>query len=294
MHWLKELKAKARFKEPLSAHTTLGIGGLAEAWVEPGNFGQLAAVVRHCFKEKIPSLIIGKGSNLLFSDKGFKGVVISLSSPDFSKIQVKGTRISCGAGLSLNRLIRQAQKKGLGGVEFLAGIPSTVAGALIMNAGSPNEGIGSLIRSVTVMDKRGRSRLLTKKQLKFSYRNSNLDKYIVLETVFGLSKRSPKRIRENIDVYLAQKRKTQDLGAKSAGCVFKNPDNGLTAAEMIEACGLKGSRRGGAQISKRHANYIINRNKASARDVLYLMRLAQRRVKQKFGICLKPEIKIIR
>jgi len=294
MHWLKKLKTRTRFKEPLSAHTSLRIGGRANAWVEPTNFEQLQEIVCRCLKQRIPYLVIGKGSNLLFSDRGFKGVVISLSSAGFTKTQFKGTLISCGAGVSLSRLLNRTQKKGLGGVEFLAGIPSSVGGALIMNAGTPKKGIGNFLRSVTVMDKKGRRRLLTKKQLKFGYRKSNLGKYIILETVLGLSKRQPKRIKENINTYLRQKRKTQDLGAKSAGCVFKNPDNGLSAGEMIEACGLKGTCRGGAQISQRHANYIINRNKACAKDVLRLMRLAQRQVKWKFNIRLEPEIKIIR
>ena len=304
MHWLKDLKARVRFKEPLNIHTTLHIGGPADVWVEPGDFEELREVVCRCIKKQLPYLVIGRGSNILVSDDGFRGVVICLSSPAFSAMAVKGTRLICGAGLTLNKLIRQAQKRGLGGLEFLAGIPASVAGAVVMNAGNRNMAIGSLVESVTAMDSKGKLRLLKKNQLKFGYRRSNLNGYIVLKAELGLVKRSPKKINQNIAANLAQKRRTQDLTSKSAGCIFKDPSHprlprdihggqGLSAGEMIEACGLKRRRRGGAEISPKHANYIINRNGAKARDVLYLINLAQRQVKKKFGVQLEPEIRII-
>ncbi len=304
MHWLKDLKVRIRFKEPLNIHTTLHIGGPADVWVEPGDFEELREVVCRCIKKQLPYLVIGRGSNILVSDDGFRGVVICLSSPAFSAMAVKGSRLICGAGLTFNKLIRQAQKRGLGGLEFLAGIPASVAGAVVMNAGNRNMAIGSLVESVTAMDRKGKLRLLKKNQLKFGYRRSNLNGYIVLKAELGLVKRSPKKINQNIAANLAQKRRTQDLTSKSAGCIFKDPPHprlprdmhggqDLSAGEMIEACGLKRRRRGGAEISPKHANYIINRNGAKARDVLYLMDLAQRQVKKKFGVQLEPEIKII-
>lgn len=311
MHWLKGLKARVRFKEPLNIHTTLHIGGPADVWVEPGDFEGLREVVCRCIKKQLPYLVIGRGSNILVSDDGFRGIVICLSSPVFSATEVKGTRLICGGGLALNKLIRQAQKRGLGGLEFLAGIPASVAGAVAMNAGNRNRAIGSLVESVTAMDRKGKVRLLKKNQLKFGYRRSNLNRYIVLKVQLGLVRRSPKKISENIAANLAQKRRTQDLASKSAGCIFKNPfairhprhsrlprnmhgGQGLTAGEMIEACGLKRRRRGGAEISAKHANYIVNRNGAKAGDVLYLINLAQRQVKKKFGVLLEPEIRILK
>ena len=293
MHWLKDLKGHLRFKEPLSAHTTLRIGAAADIWFEPKDYQELTKIICRCLKGRIPYLVIGKGSNILFSDQGFKGIVICLSAPAFAKINFEGKHISCGAGLALNKLINQAKMQGLGGLEFLAGIPASVAGALVMNAGNRLKSIGSLVKSVTVMDKKGKVRVLKDKQLKFDYRQSNLNRYIVLEAKLKLVKRSPKKIRENIAKFLKQKSKTQDLTSKSAGCIFKNPRHFLTAGEMIEACGLKGARKGGAEVSKRHANYFINRNSAKSKDILYLINLAQRQVKKKFGVHLEPEIRIV-
>ncbi|MBL7084849.1 MAG: UDP-N-acetylmuramate dehydrogenase [Candidatus Omnitrophica bacterium] len=294
MPWLKELKGQIHFKEPLNIHTTLGVGGAAGVWVEPRDCQELKKVICHCLNERIPYVVIGKGSNILFSDRGFKGIVVCLNSPQFTKMEVKRNCVSSGAGLSLNTLIRETQKRGLAGLEFLAGIPASIAGALVMNAGNRQKGIGSLAKSVTVMDKQGRVRILKSKQLRFGYRQSNLNRYIVLEAVLKLVKGSPKTIKENITRALTRKRKTQDLSFKSAGCIFRNPRYDLTAGEMIEACGLKGRREGGAEISGKHANYIVNRNGAKAKDILYLIKLAQEEVKKKFDVLLEPEIKIIK
>ena len=297
MHWLIRLKARVRFNEPLSNHTTLRIGGPAEVWVEPKDIGQLRQILCRCVKEQIPYLVVGRGSNILFSERGFRGIVICLNSRAFTKMEIKTQAyISCGAGLDLSKLISQAQKRGLGGLEFLAGIPATAGGALIMNAGNTKDNIASLVESVTVMDRRGVTRVLKKKQLIFGYRRSNLDRYIVLEAQLRLTKSSPKKVKEQILENLSKKRETQDLTARSAGCIFKNPHprHRLAAGQMLEACGLKRRRKGGGEISAKHANYIINRNSAQACDILYLINLAQREVRKKFGVLLEPEIKIIK
>ncbi|UCB56590.1 MAG: UDP-N-acetylmuramate dehydrogenase [Candidatus Omnitrophota bacterium] len=293
MHWLKELKAEVRLKEPLNIHTTLRIGGPADAWAEPQDYSELKELVCNCRRRKISYFVIGRGSNILVSDKGFKGMIISLSAPCFSGIRVEKNRIFCGAGLPLAKLIRQAQKKGWAGWEALAGIPASVGGALIMNAGRGKKTIGNLVRGVTVMDRNGKTHLLKKAQVKFGYRQSNLDKYIVLGAEFALKEKSPEEIRENITAVLKEKRRKQHLNRKNAGCIFKNPTHRLTAGEMIEACGLKGRERGEAEISKKHANFIINRANAASSDIFYLMDLAQRKVQKKFGVLLEPEIRII-
>jgi UDP-N-acetylmuramate dehydrogenase len=281
------------FEEPLNTHTTLGVGGPAQMWVQPNNTQQLEKLICYFANSQMLYLVIGRGSNILFSDQGFKGAVICLNAPAFTKMEVKKNLVSVGAGLSLNKLIRQLQKMGLSGLEFLAGIPASVGGALVMNAGNYSNNIGNFVISVTVMDKRGKIHNIKTERLRFGYRQSNLNQYIILEALLKLTKRSPQLIRNDIIVYLKQKRKTQDLKAKSAGCIFKNPQHYLTAGEMIDYCGLKGKRRGGAEISVRHANYIINRNGARANDVLYLIDLVQREVQSKFGVNLEPEIKII-
>lgn len=294
MNWLNSLKADIRFKEPLSRHTTLHIGGPADVWVAPDDREDLRKIICRCLKGGISYLVIGKGSNILFSDRGFRGVVICLSASAFTRIEIKGNRVSFGAGVSLNKLLNQTQEKGLGGLEFLAGIPATTGGALVMNAGARKRDIGTLVKNVTVMDKQGRVRVLNKKQSQFGYRRSRLNRYIVLEAEFKLIKRSPGRIKKNLSRFLEQKRKTQELNSNNAGCIFKNPRHRLTAGQMLEACGLRRRRKGGAEISQKHANYIINKDNAKARDIFYLIELARREVKKKFGVNLEPEIKIVK
>ncbi len=293
MPWLKSLKANVRFKEPLSAHTSLSVGGPADIWAQPENYSELKKIVCFCLKQQKPYIVVGKGANILASDRGFRGVALYLNAPAFTKMEIKETCIRCGAGLPLAKLLRETEKRGLTGLEFLAGIPATVAGAVVMNAGTRTNGLGNFVKGVTVMDKKGKLRRFKKRQLKFAYRQSNLNNYIVLEVELALTRKNAREVKQNIAAQLAQKRKTQDLRAKSAGCIFKNPQHPLTAGEMIEACGLKQRRKGGAEISPRHANYIINRNRAKARDILYLIHLAQREVKKKFGVLLEPEIRIL-
>ncbi|MFH1045430.1 MAG: UDP-N-acetylmuramate dehydrogenase [Candidatus Omnitrophota bacterium] len=293
MYWLKRLKSRINFKEPLSRHTTLGVGGRVKVWIEPKNIAELKVVICHCARGQIPFMVIGKGSNLLFHDQGFKGVAIALRAPEFTELKIKGSRAYCGAGVAVAALMRQAQKQGLGGLEFLAGIPATVAGAIVMNAGTPLKGIGDLVESVQVMDKKGRLKILLKNKLHFRYRYSNLERYIIVGVVLRLLKKDPGVIQEEISAFLKKKRHAQDLQTKSAGCIFKNPHHTLSAGAMIESCGLKGMRKGGAEISSIHANYIINRDQAQAEDILSLIRMAQREVRKKFKVSLEPEIKII-
>ena len=294
MYWPKKLKSHLRFKEPLNIHTTLGVGGRADVWAEPENVDELATLLRHCRDLNAPYIIIGRGSNLLFSESGFKGVVFSLASGYFSKCQVSENTIRCGAGVPLQKVLRMALREGLKGLEFLAGIPASVGGAVVMNAGSKEKAIGQFIESVSVMDKDAKVLKIGRKKLSFGYRNSNLKKYLVLDVELKLEKSTPETIRKNIDSCIKRKRLTQDTTSKSAGCIFKNPHHVLSAASMIEACGLKNTTRGGAQISSKHANYIINRNGATADDILHLIKVAKSEVKKKFGVTLSPEIKIIK
>ena len=255
--------------------------------------------------QKIPLLIIGAGSNILVDDRGIKGIVAKLNSPCFKRILVNKRVISAGAGLSLSRLVRCAKENGLSGFELLAGIPGTVGGALIMNAGN----IGDNVYDMTIMDKRGRLRILKRKDIHFNYRDSNLSDYIILNAQFKLVRKNKKSIAKSINDYLDYRRKTQDLSWPSAGCIFRNPDSKSvlrfrsgaisnkikpSAAYFIERAGLKGSSIGGAAVSLKHANFIINKGKASSWDILRLMTYITRRVKRRFNLDLKPEIKIWR
>jgi UDP-N-acetylmuramate dehydrogenase len=294
VYWPKKLKNRLRLKEPLNIHTTIGVGGDAEVWAEPQDANELALLLEHCKLIKAPYIVIGRGSNLLFSENGFKGVVFSLASGYFSKCKVNNDKIICGAGVALQKLLQVACKEGLSGLEFLAGIPASVGGAVVMNAGSRKKGIGDLVDSITVMNKKGKVEKIKKDRLLFSYRKSNLKKYLILDVELKLRKSTPKAVKKNMDLYVQNKQLTQDTKSKSAGCIFKNPPHVLSAAEMIEACGLKNTTHGGAQISDKHANYIINRNQATASDVLYLIKMAKTEVKKKFGVSLSPEVKIIK
>ena len=274
--------------------------------------------------------IIGAGSNLLVNDGKIKGMVVKLSSARFKRItpcpvvpfykagsfaasrrepaQLRRKRanqrlINVGAGVSLARLVSYARRFGLSGCELLAGIPGTVGGALVMNAG----GIGNSVFDVLVMDRSGRIKTLKNKDIRFGYRSSNLSRYVILGARLKLVKKSKTAIEKSINEYLIHRRKTQDLSFPSAGCVFKNPNpkpalrlrSGQmagkvksSAAYLIERCGLKGLSFGDAAVSNKHANFIINKGKASFSDIKRLMAHIARHVKKRFNINLEPEIKI--
>lgn len=291
MNCLKRLKCCLKFNESLKERTTFKIGGAAEVFVEPNDETDLKSLITCAKSDNIPILVIGSGSNLLIGGGLIKAAVLKLNKPYFRKIVLKKNFLEAGAGVALARLISASAKKSLSGAEFLAGIPGTVGGALAMNAGAWGNDIGSLVESVRVMDYSGRIKTLRGKQLKFGYRKSNLAKFIILSARLRLKKIGRQSIRKNILRNLALRRNSQDSGFPNAGCIFKNPQ-GESAGRLIDLCGLKGRRAGGAVISEKHANFILNRNNASAKDVMSLMKLARLRVMKKFGIDLEPEIKI--
>lgn len=294
-------RGKIKFNESLAGHTTFRIGGPAEFWVEPGDLKELVSVIKAAKKKNIPLFIIGAGSNILGLDTGIKGIVVSLNRGYFKKIEAKKNKILCGAGARLASLVGKARSSNLGGLEFLSGIPGTVGGALAMNAGISErikgiglrvKGIGDLAEEVRVMDYNGDIFTLKKKNLKFDYRSSNLSKYIILNATLKLKKRKRAAIKKNIDEYLSRRMITQDTSYPSAGCVFKNPSLGESAGRLIDLCGLKGKSVGGASVSLKHANFIFNKGNAKSGDVMRLMSLIRRKVKDRFNVELEPEIKI--
>ncbi|MGD9014870.1 MAG: UDP-N-acetylmuramate dehydrogenase [Candidatus Omnitrophota bacterium] len=287
MNWQRYLKGKLKKKEYLARHTSLRIGGPAQFWFEPDNLSALRNLVELARRKKLLLRIIGAGSNILVNDQPIKGIVVKLDSSYFKKVTIKPHSIRAGAGVSLAQLVRRTQKRGLSGFELLAGIPGTVGGALIMNAGN----IGDKVLDITVMDKQGRVKILNKKDTRFSYRGSNLNGYIILNANFRLIKKDKRIIAKSIKDYLNYRRKTQDLTYPSAGCFFKNP-NEKSAAYFIERAGLKGSSFGDAAVSFKHANFIINKGRASFVDVLRLARYISRSVNKRFNLNLQPEIKI--
>jgi len=291
MNWHKDLKIKIKFKEPMKRHTTFHIGGPAEYFIEPKDKRELKLLLNSAKRCNIPILVIGAGSNILINDKGLKAIVLRLDSPIFNKVSFYGRHIYAACGVSLSRLIRLTQKTGLSGLEFLAGIPGTLGGALAMNAGIPGKNIAELVESVEVMDYNGNIKNLNKTKIKFGYRESSLAHYIILGARLKFSKSDIKKIREEINRRIDYRKLTQDCSFASAGCIFKNPKAGQ-AGRLIDLCGLKGQRIGDACISSRHANFILNLGQAKAGDVLRLIKLAGEKVKDKFGITLEPEIKI--
>lgn len=291
MNWPRDCKVKLR--HPLKDKTTFKIGGRAQFFSEPKELAQLRFLLGAAKRNKLPVFILGAGSNLLISDRGVKGLVIKLNSAYFKRMALKGNCIEAGSAVRLSQLIFLAQSKSLRGLEFLVGIPGTLGGALAMNAGCRESAIGDLVKEVSVMDYKGRIKILSRKDIKFSYRKSGLGKYIILSALLRLKKGERAQIKKNINSYLGFRRRTQDLSLANAGCIFKNPPQRY-AGKLIDLCGLKGRKIGDAFISERHANFILNRGKASAKDVLGLMRLINKKVKDKFKINLQPEIKLWR
>lgn len=293
MNWSIKLKGKLGRAESLKNHTTLRIGGRARYFVEPASIQELRLVLSLAKKQKVQVLILGAGSNLLVSDRGLDAMVIRLSAPCFKKVIFKEKSVEAGAGVRLAQLIVAAAGRSLGGHEFLAGIPGTLGGAIMMNAGQSQKGrsTADLIDRVMVMDYNGNIKIIPKNMIKFGYHSSGLDKYIILNAFLKFKRNNKNRIKDSIKKYLVARRQSQDLLWPSAGCVFRNP-YGDSAGRLIELAGLKGKRVGGAQVSLRHANFIINRQAATCRDVLRLMQLVKKEVKNKFGVGLEPEVKI--
>jgi UDP-N-acetylmuramate dehydrogenase len=293
MRWWNQIQGIVRRHEPLKRHTTFRIGGAADFFVAPRDIADLRLLVTFIRKEKKNFFVAGAGSNLLADDEGFRGVVIVLSSPAFSMVRFDANRVCAGAGLALAGLVNACARRGLSGIEFLAGIPGSVGGALRMNAGAWGKKIEDFVENVTVMDYNGEVITLEKKDMGFTYRHADLRGMIVLECVFKLVKRERGNIRKKISRYREQRSVSQDLSFPSAGCIFRNPSPEQPAGMLIDQCGLKGFRRGGAMISVKHANFIINRSGASSRDVKGLMRLMRERVRKEFGVTLEPEIIIV-
>ena len=279
----------------LRHHSTFRIGGVADFFVAPKNFNELADVLAIAQRKKLKYVIIGNGSNILFSDKGFRGMVIKLAN-GLGNVEINGTRVNVGAGMMLSTLVSKLASGGIAGLEFAYGVPATVGGAVVMNFGSFGKWIGALVRRVKVINNDNLTEVeLREKDLKFGYRTSNLLQkgFVDTHVEFKLKKKRPKIIKKNIRAILEKRRATQPLGIPNAGCIFKNPP-GDFAGRLIEEAGLAGKRIGDAQVSTKHANFIVNLGNATASDVIALIRKIQKTVKAKFGIRLVPEIKVVR
>jgi UDP-N-acetylenolpyruvoylglucosamine reductase len=281
-----------RCAELLAKYTTLRVGGPADVLVEPASEADLAAIVKYCSARGVPFFVMGRGSNLIVRDGGFRGVVICLRHASFSRIEVAAERLRCGAGAKLKNVAVEAKRSGLSGLEFLEGIPGSVGGALRMNAGAMGGQTFDVVESVRLMDFHGNVRELAPKAMAVEYRRcATLEGHVALDALFK-GKPAPRGEIEARMKAFSEKRWASQPAAPSAGCMFKNPDR-IPAGKLVDELGLKGARVGGAMVSAEHGNYIVNNGTATARDVLELIDLLQQRAKAGRGIELQTEVEII-
>ena len=288
------LGCEARRNEPMSKHTSFKIGGNADVYIKVNNLSKLSTILKECQDSDVDYMILGNGSNLLVSDDGIRDVVIRLDG-DFRKITlVDDTTIFCGAGATLAYLCKFALNCGLSGLEFAWGIPGTVGGAVFMNAGAYDGEMKDVVHSVSHISPIGEIGRIEKDDLNFGYRTSvyRSNNMIITGVTLKLKKGNPDEIRAKMDDYMSRRSTKQPLEYPSAGSVFKRPEGNFAGA-LIEQCGLKGKTCGGAQVSEKHAGFIINKSNATAKDVRDLISEIQKTVSDKTGYNLECELIIL-
>lgn len=288
------LGCEARQNEPMSKHTSFKIGGNADAYIKVNNLSKLSTILKECQDSNVDYMLLGNGSNLLVSDEGIRGAVLRLDG-DFRKITlVDDTTIFCGAGATLAYLCKFALNCGLSGLEFAWGIPGTVGGAVFMNAGAYDGEMKDVVHSVSHISPCGEIGRIEKDDLNFGYRTSIYRKnnMIITGVTLKLKKGNPDEIRAKMDDYMSRRSTKQPLEYPSAGSVFKRPEGNFAGA-LIEQCGLKGKLCGGAQVSEKHAGFIINKSNATAKDVRDLISQIQKTVSDKTGYNLECELIIL-
>jgi UDP-N-acetylenolpyruvoylglucosamine reductase len=278
--------------EPMANHTTLRVGGPAQFWVEPQTHGGLANALGFCSANRLPVMIVGRGSNLLVRDGGIPGVVIHLAKGDFSVVKINGWEIEAGAGVRLKQLVGAARQARIGGFEWMEGIPGSVGGSLRMNAGAMGAETFQQVVNVRVVNMRGEFEILTPEMMQVHYRNvPTLRDRFVVSAVFRGTPAKLEEIEERLDVASQKRRSTQPIAA-SAGCIFKNPV-GCPAGKLVEQLGLKNKMIGAARVSEIHGNFIVNTGEATARDVICLISEIQATAKADRGIELQTEVQIV-
>lgn len=278
-------------QEPLAPYTWFRLGGAAEYFAEPTSVEELEALVRRCREEELPIRILGGGSNLLVRDQGVPGVVVHLNAAAFSTISVEGNVITAGAGAKLSHVISTAVREGLAGLEHLVGIPGTIGGALRGNAGTDNHDVGQWTDSAEAMTRGGEIVVHQRDDLRFAYRYSSLDEMAILRASFSLEAEDRTELTKRMQTLWIVKKSKQPSSESSMGRIFKNP-SGMRAADLIEQAGLKGTKIGGAEISEKHANFIITSTDASSAEVLRLIELVQLQVRERLGVELETDIEI--
>lgn len=279
--------------ERMDRHTTFRIGGPADFFVVPKTPEMLAEVVNFCRKEQVPFYILGNGSNLLVGDKGYRGVIIQIFK-NMNKISIAGEEIHAQAGAMLSVIAKQALANSLAGFEFASGIPGTLGGAVMMNAGAYGGEMKDIVKEVTVLTTEGEIVTIPGSEMEFGYRTSVVEKkaYIVLSAVLKLTQGMKEEIQKRMEELKGQRTSKQPLDLPSAGSTFKRPE-GYFAGKLIMDAGLRGFTVGGAQVSEKHCGFVVNRGCATAADVRELMKQVNEKVQSQFGVALEPEVKML-
>lgn len=280
-----------RRDEPLAERTWLKLGGTASFYAEPRSVDELAALVRRCCDEEVPIRVLGSGSNVLIRDDGIPGMVVNLWNEAFSDIQIHDGLLVAGGGAKLAHAISETVRSGLGGLEPLVGIPGTIGGALHGNSGSHGGDIGQWACRATVMTRTGEIIQRNREDLVFAYRQSSLDELVILSAEFQLEEEDPEKLTKRMQKQWIVKKASQPLSHQNTACVFNNP-RGMSAGMLIDQAGLKGTRVGGAEVSQRHANFIVAEDGATSQDVLRLIDMIRSRVAERLGVELETELEI--
>lgn len=293
--YLKEIEAFAGqgallTEELLSSHTTFRVGGKADAFLSVQNEEQIRQAIEVCEKYNIPFFVLGNGSNLLVSDEGYRGLVIAIGS-DMAKVTIEGNCVTAEAGALLGSVSQAAAKNGLSGMEFASGIPGTIGGAIVMNAGAYDGEMKNIVTQVRVLTRKGELLTLSGEELEFGYRMSRVkrEKLIVLSVTMLLEKKEQSAIYEKMNDFARRRREKQPLEYPSAGSTFKRPE-GMFAGKLIMDAGLRGYCVGDAQVSEKHCGFVINKGNATATEVRTVIKDVQEKVKEAFGVELETEV----
>ncbi len=287
----EQLAGVVKYAEPLGRHTTFRIGGPAAIHFQPASAEAAAGAATWARQHKVPILVLGLGSNVLIRDAGFPGLVVKIGK-GLDAVSHRAGTWKVGAGLPIPLLARKTAEEGFAGVHRLIGVPGSVGGGVFMNAGAHGEDFASVLISATLLDPKGKLVEKAKKDIPFSYRKSGLDGHVVLGCALKLEQGEPEKLKAEQAMLLRKRREGTPFDQPCCGSVFRNPEE-MTAGRLIDRCGLKGRRVGGAEISKLHANYIVNVGNASADDVLKLIDIARTAVFKEFGIELELEVKVL-
>ena len=288
------VNSKILFDEPLKKHTTFGVGGLASIFIYPSSIDDLKKILKYSFKNNIKIFFMGSGSNMLISDDGFNGIVICLRK-SFKNFDYNDSfETIAGTGVMLGQMVRTLTKNSVKGLESLIGVPGTLGGALIMNAGAYGSEISNYLVSIKCITLEGNEKIYMKEDLEFSYRYSNIPKNeVVVEAKFQFQTGDINEIKINKDKASQSRRNNQPLQYRSAGSIFKNPKSGMAAGYLIDQARLKGLKKGDAEISTKHANFIINHGSATSENILDLIKIIKSEVYNKFKVNLDLEVKLM-